>query len=64
MSGLERPLRNDNETVSAPPPKTDGEWIAFIKLQREQAIRQLRFCDDILVARGELRAYTLARRVR
>lgn len=59
---FDRPLQEERRT--RPQPETDEEWVAYVMLQREQAIRLLRWCDDILVRRGKLKMYTLPRRVR
>lgn len=62
--GFDRLLGGDEEAKTPPAPRTDDEWIAYVALQREQAIRMLRWCDDILVRRGKLKVYTLPRRTR
>jgi hypothetical protein len=64
LSDLERLLQPDDGQRPLPRPDRDAEWIAYVKLRREMAIQELRYCDQILVARGELRQFTLARRVR
>lgn len=68
---LYRPLHGeggDSEEDGAPAlpavQLTLDEWYEFLMHRREQAIEELRFCENVLVPAGRLRRYTLGKRVR